>query len=853
MSTIKLRRTKPLIAYASSLIQQNHGEKLDGHGFLIWDVQNISCEFIKAKNVYGFVTLHVKDGNVIDLPTKLPENIRLRVIVENTDDVVIKEIIADIRKNHTLIECVVNKKHNLLSASVNSSEVLISDIGDINNQNRILSDYLFTRFANMSPTMVKQVLEINKEINSNVSIEDLPKNLVWKPIRMTFDNMFTYGKNNEITFDGMNGVVGLFGQNASGKSSVFENLSFVLFDKTPRAAKGAQFINSRENECYCELEFEVNGERYIINRTGKRKKEGDVKIDVDFYRIESNGDKTSLNGAERRYTNKIIRQYVGDYEDFILTAFSVQGNNSLFIDKGQAERKETLSQFMGLVLFDRLYDVANKKLNGLLAKIEQYKEIDFSTKIAETQANIDSITMDYEISSSSIVSAQSDIAKIDATIQAETDSKTPINVKVTNIVDLMKLQESIPKEIFRLIDSVQQVNIEKENTEKLLSEMVIVDIAELEESHRAKTFAEMDLKKVSGEMGIVLSELNNMTQKLERLKNHKYNPNCEYCINNEFVKDAIQTKNLIGAQEEKYSNLLIKTNLLKNNIDTEFPIDTESKLRMARQNMAAESKYTRNISEFIKKKEVAIAQMEALDSKLKIVNNSIDEYNQNLESIEANKKIELRIKSLFSDKTIMQQNLRQLEQKNKQVYGQKMVVEERLNTLVRDHELYNSMLADMEAYTVYVKAMHRDGIPYHLMKEVLPVIQGEVNSILSQMVDFTIELDMNDSNINGYIVYDETRKWALELASGMEKFVSSLAIRVALMQISNLPRSTFLVLDEGLGTLDSDNLNSIHALFDYLKTQFEFVVLISHVDTARDIADHIIEITRTDGYSKITA
>jgi DNA repair exonuclease SbcCD ATPase subunit len=66
----------------------------------------------------------------------------------------------------------------------------------------------------------------------------------------------------------------------------------------------------------------------------------------------------SLNGTERRDTNTVIEQYVGKYEDFVLTALSLQGNNSIFIDKSQSERKDLLAQFMGLNVFDKLYDTA---------------------------------------------------------------------------------------------------------------------------------------------------------------------------------------------------------------------------------------------------------------------------------------------------------------------------------------------------------------------------------------------------------------------------------------------------------------------------------------------------------------
>jgi hypothetical protein len=50
----------------------------------------------------------------------------------------------------------------------------------------------------------------------------------------------------------------------------------------------------------------------------KIKKRNHVKVDVDFYT-----DTENLNGEERSDTNKNIRRYLGTYDDFILTAFSL--------------------------------------------------------------------------------------------------------------------------------------------------------------------------------------------------------------------------------------------------------------------------------------------------------------------------------------------------------------------------------------------------------------------------------------------------------------------------------------------------------------------------------------------------
>ena len=156
-----------------------------------------------------------------------------------------------------------------------------------------------------------------------------------------------------------------------------------------------------------------------------------------------------------------------------------------------------------------------------------------------------------------------------------------------------------------------------------------------------------------------------------------------------------------------------------------------------------------------------------------------------------------------------------------------------------------------KAYDFYLKAVNRNGVPYNLISEALPKVQAEVNSILSQIVEFEILFETDGKSINTYIVYDDENFWPLEMTSGMEKFISSLAIRTALVNVSSLPRPNFIAIDEGWGTLDSDNLNSLYMLFDYMKTQFDFMLTISHIDALRDIVDKVIEIKKENGFSNI--
>ena len=161
-------------------------------------------------------------------------------------------------------------------------------------------------------------------------------------------------------------------------------------------------------------------------------------------------------------------------------------------------------------------------------------------------------------------------------------------------------------------------------------------------------------------------------------------------------------------------------------------------------------------------------------------------------------------------------------------------------------------LADKQvAYDLYCKAVCKDGIPYVMISKAVPYIQQYVNNILNQVIDFTIELETDGKNINVFICYDDA-KWPLELSSGMERFLSSLALRIALIKITNLPKPDFIALDEGLGVLDSNNLNSMHTLFTYMKDVFRFSLVISHIDVVRDMVDNIITIDRKNDFSYIS-
>src|SRR5205085_3050872 len=62
----KYQQLAPHIAYAGSLIQQNHGESIDDHGLLIWTLRTHRCRFVPIDNDYIFLDAEIDHGHLIN-------------------------------------------------------------------------------------------------------------------------------------------------------------------------------------------------------------------------------------------------------------------------------------------------------------------------------------------------------------------------------------------------------------------------------------------------------------------------------------------------------------------------------------------------------------------------------------------------------------------------------------------------------------------------------------------------------------------------------------------------------------------------------------------------------------------
>jgi DNA repair exonuclease SbcCD ATPase subunit len=849
------------IAYAGSMIQQNHGELLENHGYLLWDIPTRTFTEHHIHNDYGFLTVDVVDGKIPqwvydEVGTKLPKYPRLRLRFTRTEASDMKRRITELKKLFKVAEVTVTRTDTIGQLKTNQkvNKNIVGNVKDETFQNSLIRDYLERQYL-LEDEELDKIAEINSELNSHIDDSDSMGNILWTPKTFEFSNMFSYGEGNLIRFDKAQGIMGIFAPNASGKSSMWDALSFCIYDKTSRTNISKNVLNNRKSTFYCKFNFEIDGIDYFIERRAKYVRKGtSVKVDVDFWR-DDNGVIESLNGEQRKDTNKEIEKYLGKFEDFVLTALSLQGNNALFIDKSQSERKEILSQFIGVNIFDKLYQKAADENRDNATLIRKFKSDDFTTKLAEIDTDLKTNKNEYKLLEISQKSLKDEEDVLNKRIISLNEKIVKLNadsgVSIEELEKRLGILEDKKEDIQTQKESIQDRVTHREELQIQLEEILDkFDEENLEEGITKLKRLKKDLTNIDTEIEKVNIKLESLYDRKEHLDKHKYNEECDICMENS--KSILETKSDVDSKIEESKNSLqdFQKQKLDLNIEKDSLKDYEKEWDNFQEAKEKEDKIDREVSQLINKLSTIETEELRNSQQFNQQEKLIEEYYKNEKQINKNKEIRNEITGVREKLTIVKDELKgvntdvlKLNGKVSALQNQKETIEDRINE-VKELETQSRL------FDFYLNALSKDGVSYELIEKALPMIEGEVNNILAQIVEFGMQLEIDGKNINAYLVYGDQR-WSLEMCSGMERFISGLAIRVALINVCNLPRPNFLVIDEGFGTLDSENLQSLFMLFTYLKTQFDFVMVISHIDSMRDVVDGLIEIKKEKGFSQV--
>lgn len=841
------------IAYAGSLIQQDFGEEVD-KGYLLWDMSTLTAKFVKVENDYAFVTVDFDGDKPNILAEQMPERVRLRLRGNDVDENIISEYVSSVKdKSH------LHQFRNEITTSATESEVTVetdelTKTRDTNVQMKLIREYLSD--YDITDDVWKSIENINNDLNARLGeVDDRTRGIRWKPLRFEFSNMFAYGENNIVDFRNFAGIIGLFAPNASGKSALLDSILFCIFDKCSKTNSADKIMNNKSDEFYCKLDFQIGDDKFFIERHAKRKSNGSVSVSVNFRKIGED-DLINLDGSRRSETNKIIQEYLGTYDDFVLTTFSTQKDNKTFIDMTKKERQELLYRFLDIYVFVELYDLAKEESRSNAAEIKRFASEDYVTKRKELKGEIKEINQEIKNREEAVKQNQEKLKLVNDRIDRLRSKLRPVDDRNIDeedtkykLSDAQSKIESTKAEQLKLDDKLRDYEVKIQMAQRTLDEFE--DIESLQDQSNKLMTLQQKISDTKHKKASLDQQIDECERKIDALHNHEYDPNCKYCVQNPFVKDAKEAQSMIGGlldQRKEFDDIIDLSE--KINSDLQEISDKIKKYNdLKREIESNESSYKLHQSQ----QETLSSRIENLKLNIEKYNNDLEHYEKCKEDVKFNKNLQGEINHVIQEK---QNIVDWIEAINDKIMDFKVDLRSKKSSLEyvnQQEEYYKELLNDHEAYDMYMKATFRDGIPYMILKKILPVITAEVNDTLMGIVDYTFELEVGEKDtIDGYII-DEGGRRIMELSSGMEQFVLSTAIRSSLVRLSDLSKPNFMAIDEGFGTLDADKLNNMDTLFGFLKKNFDFVLCITHIMQIKDYVDGVISISKVDGRSEIRA
>jgi DNA repair exonuclease SbcCD ATPase subunit len=250
--------------------------------------------------------------------------------------------------------------------------------------------------------------------------------------------------------------------------------------------------------------------------------------------------------------------------------------------------------------------------------------------------------------------------------------------------------------------------------------------------------------------------------------------------------------------------------------------------------------------------------IEKLYAKIKSYRDTLRLTTEKIDLYEEKKDLIKNIETLINSRDEVERKIRNYEEEVAEVeesinlhHRQLGSMEQRAEDLKQKKEELNEIREEYAAYDLFMRCTHSNGIAYDIIKKRLPVINAEVAKVLSNIVDFDVFFQEDGRKLDILIKHPKHEPRPIEMGSGAEKTVAAMAIRLALLSVSSLPKGNIFILDEPGTALDADNMEGFIRILQLIKMYFKTVILISHVDSLKDIVDVEITIDKNDGFAKV--
>jgi exonuclease SbcC len=526
------------------------------------------------------------------------------------------------------------------------TEIISENLFDLNYQKKLIKEYVLLNGKNIDSEFIERLDDrVNEKL---ITKKDLSFKINECKIKtIEFSNFLSYGENNQINFEKIPGITIINSSpgNASGKTTLLNSIVFLLFGSTFSTKKNEEIFNlyTDKNEVRVSGIIQIDDSDFRLDRilTRKPKKKGSADWSYssvfNFFKLNSDGTEVNETEEQRKETEKVLKQNIGDIDDFLLTIIATSDNLEDLIHAGATDRGKIFSRFMGLDILQEkgdicktLYTEYQKGLksnqynteelkNGIdlhKEEISKIKEdiLNRQTKIESIKIDLMSLHKQKDDLLQSIIKIDPEVVKLSYTtlLSDKSLSETTLLEKEVQYLNLKSDVEGLDhhydetkynsqlekeKELLSILSKYKSNldTIKEENTklkiklsEKDLIDKTIIDlenkIKEKEISILEHTFNQEALDTIITELGVITNErVNNNKDIQSTLELIKQLEEGEFCPTCKRKLEDVDHTDEIHQLKQKVVDLKVKneTNMtLLTELNGKINIQKDEKLKL---------------------------------------------------------------------------------------------------------------------------------------------------------------------------------------------------------------------------------------------------------------------------------
>ena len=470
------------------------------------------------------------------------------------------------------------------------------------------------------------------------------------------------------------------GKTGSGKTTIFDAMSFALFDHTSGDERDAKQMRSDfatpNDATEVTFVFEHNGIKYTVIRSPKMnlaKKRGngtrDVEASVKVKYI--NKEQENIEITKKNQADKFLRDLIGlDAQQFTQIVLLPQGKFRNFLNANSADREKILRKLFGTSLYQKWTEKIQEQ-----AKINESENEKLTTQIQIIRQQV-------EIEDNDEINDEEWIVKVNNQIEEKKKKQEKVNNDITisqkqldNLVETYQNEKVLADSIKQKEDNIHKLQSLENNQDKIeLKKIYAYKLAWYQKNQQIfnnKTDLELQIKEKSDKLVLLNQESKFLIQKHESAK--------------------IEAQEL-EKQQENIENLKNKISTL----EVKLPIYQDVKVNQEKlDNLDKNYQDTKNrldnsVKELEKQKvsyndlEKELAKLENLDEK------QVELVNENNKLTRLSEKIDLvdHLDSEIESKKLQKEKLEKKYQEQEELVQESTDTEEKLNTLWIKNQIY---------------------------------------------------------------------------------------------------------------------------------------------------------------------